>query len=89
MDKALRWQKAFIKLCIDDEKGYLQSQADPCMLYKRNETGKLQLIEAVYVDVVLISGKEKEIFKFKSKFKQTHKITDLGNLKRRLVILYK
>ena len=59
------------------------------MLYKRNETGKLQLIEAVYVDVVLISGKEKEIFKVKSKFKQTHKITDLGNLKRRLVILYK
>ena len=71
VDAALRWQKSFIKLCTDEEKGCIQSQTDPCMLYKRNETGELQLIVAVYVDDVLISGKEKEILNFKTKFKQT------------------
>ena len=43
----------------------------------------------MYVDDVLISGKEKEIYKFKTKFKQTHKITNLGKLKRHLGIWYK
>ena len=69
VDVVLRWQKAFIKLCADDEIGCVQSHADPCMLCKRDETRKLQLIVAVYVDYVLISGKEKEICKFKTKFK--------------------
>ena len=58
------------------------------MLYKRNEFEELQLIIAVYVDDVLISGKEKEIYKFKNKFKQTYKITDLRKLKRHLGIWY-
>ena len=88
MDAALRWQRAFIKLCTNDEIGCVQSQADPCMLYKSNETGKLKLIVAVYVDNVSISGKEKEICKFKTTFKQTYKITDLGKLKRHLCIWY-
>ena len=82
------WQKAFIKLCTDDEIGCVQSQVDPCMLYKRDETGKLQLIVAVYADNVLISGKEKEIHKFKTTLKPKYKITDLGKLKRRLGIWY-
>ena len=69
VDAALRWRKAFIKLCTDDEIGCAQSQADPCMLYKHEETGKLKLIVAVDVNDVLISGKEKEIYKFKTKFK--------------------
>ena len=58
------------------------------MLYKRDETGELQLIVAVYVDDVLISGKKKEIHKFKTKFKQKYKIIDLGKLKRHLGIWY-
>ena len=36
VDAALRWRKAFIKLCTDDEIGCIQSQVDPCMLYKRD-----------------------------------------------------
>ena len=59
------------------------------MLYKRNETEELQLIIAVYVDDVLISDKKEEIHKFKTKFEQTPKITDLGKLKRHLGIWYK
>ena len=54
------------------------------MLYKHHETGELQLIVAVYVDDVLISGKEEVIHKFKTKFKQKYKIIDLGKLKRHL-----
>ena len=89
VDAALRWNKAFIKLCTDNEIGCIQSQADPCILYKRNKTGELQLIVALYVDNVLISGNEKEIYMFKTKFKQTYKITDLGNLKKHIGIWYK
>ena len=59
------------------------------MLYKLNDTGELQLIIAVYVDNVLISGNDKEIHKFKKKFEQTCKIIDLGKLKRHLGIWYK
>ena len=88
-DVALRWQKEFIKLCTEKEIGCKQSQTDPCMLYKRNEPGELQLIIAVYVDDVLISGKEEEMPKFKNKFNQTYKITDLGKLKRHLGMWYK
>ena len=88
VDAALRWQKAFIKLCTVEEIGCIQSQTDPCMLCKCNETGELQLIIEVCVDDILISGKEEEIHKFKTKFKQTYKITDLGKLKWHLGIWY-
>ena len=52
VDAALRWQRSFIKLCTNEEIGCIQSQADPCMLYKRDDTGQLQLIVAVQVDDV-------------------------------------
>ena len=40
VDASLRWQKVFIKLCTDDKIGCVQNQANPCMLYKRDEIGK-------------------------------------------------
>ena len=88
MDTALRWQKAFIILCINDEIKCIQKKIDLCMLYKKDEEGKLSLIIAIYVDDVLISGREKDIREFKETFKKANKITDLGKLKRHLGIWY-
>ena len=59
------------------------------MLHQRDKTGKLQLIVAVYVDDVLISGKEEDILRFKITFKQTYKITVQEKLRRHLGIWYK
>ena len=78
VDAALRWQKAFIKLCTKNEIKCIQSKIDPCMLYKKDEEGKLRLIIAVYVDEVLISRREMDIREFKETFKKTYKIKDLG-----------
>ena len=58
------------------------------MLYKHDKTGVLKLIVAVYVDNVLVSGKEEEIHKFKMTFKKTYKFTDLGKLKKHLGMWY-
>ena len=87
-DAALRWQNVFITLCTNNKIGCIQSQADPCMLCKYYETGKFQLIVAGYVDNVLISDKEEEIYKFITTFYQTYRITDLGKLRRYLRIWY-
>ena len=86
VDAALRWQKSFKKLCTNEEMGCIQSQTDPCMLYKRNKNGELELLIAVYVDDVLISGREQEIQRFKTKLKEIYKIIELGRLKRHLGI---
>ena len=58
------------------------------MLYKKDEEGKLKLIIALYIDDVLISGREKDIKEFKETFKKTYKMTDIGRLKRHLGIWY-
>ena len=34
-DSALRWHKAFIKLCTNDKIKCIQSKIDPCILYKK------------------------------------------------------
>ena len=47
VDAALRRQKAFIKLCTNDESKCIQSKTDPCMLYKRNQKGKICLMIAL------------------------------------------
>ena len=78
VDAALRWQKAFIKLCTNNKIKFIQSKIDPCMLYKMDEEGKLRLIIAFNVDDILISGREIDIREFKETFKKTYKITDLG-----------
>ena len=86
MNPSLRWKKAFIKLCTKNKIKYIHSKIDPCILHKRDEEEKLSLIMVMYVDNVLISGKEKDIKELKERFKKTYKITNLGKLKRHLVI---
>ena len=90
VDAALRWQKCFVKTCIDPE-GEIQceqSQVDPCLLFKRNEEGQVVLLIVCYVDDVLLSGTIEEIKKFKEQFKRKYKITELGNMKKHLGMWY-
>ena len=58
------------------------------MLYKQDGTGKLKMIVAVYVDNVLFSSKEEEMQKFKTTYKDTYKIIELGKVKKHLEIWY-
>ena len=74
IDAALRWKKAFTKLCANEEIGCIQGQTGPCILYKRNKNGELELLIAVYVDDIVISGREQKIQRFKTKFKKTYKL---------------
>ena len=89
VDAALRCQKAFIKLGTNKEIKCIQSNTDPCMLYKRNQKGKICLVIAVYVDDVLMARKSKSIKTFKEQFRKTYKSIDLGKLKRHLGVWYK
>ena len=89
VDAALRRQKAFIKLCTNDESKCIQSKTDPCMLYKRNQKGKICLMIAVYVDDVLMVRESENIKIFKEQFRKRYKITDLGKLKKYLGVWYK
>ena len=88
VDAALRWMKAFVKLCVSEEIGCEQSAVDPCLLFKKDENGKLILLIAVYVDDVLIAGKKEDVDAFKNEFKKTYNITELGDLKRHLGIWF-
>lgn len=88
VDAALRWMKAFVKLCISEEIGCEQSAVDPCLLFKKDEKGNLILLIAVYVDDVLIAGRKEDVDEFKNEFKKTYKITELGDLKRHLGIWF-
>ena len=88
VDAALRWMKAFVKLCTSDKIDCKQSKVDPCLLYKKSQDGELILLIAVYVDDVLIAGKKDDIDEFRKEFQKTYKITDLGNLKRHLGIWF-
>ena len=71
VDVGLRWQKAFIKLCTNNEIKCIQRKTDPCMLYKKDEKGRLSLMIALYFDNVLISGREKDVKEFQAKLKKT------------------
>ena len=88
VDAALRWMKAFIEVCTNDQLKCKQSAVDPCLLFKHDDEGNLILLIAVYVDDVLIAGRKEDIKMFKEEFKKTYKITDLGNLKRHLGIWF-
>ena len=83
VDATLRWQKAFIKLCTNDEIKCIQSKTDPCKLYKKNHKGKICLMITVYVDDVLMVGEGENIKIFREQLK-IYKIIDLEKLKRHL-----
>ena len=88
VDAALRWQKAFIKLYINNEIKCIQSKTDQFMLCKKNHKGKICLMMPVYVDNVLMTGESANIKIFKEQFRKTYKIIDLGKLKKHLGVWY-
>lgn len=71
-----RWNEEFHLLMI--ELGFVNSHHDTC-LYVTNECGKS--IVFLFVDDLLIVGKEKGINKFKEKILNRFDMTDLGEVK--------
>lgn len=60
--------------------GFTQSQADPCLFYRRSETGNLIVI-AVYVDDLIIAADlDEDVTATKEMLKHRFKMTDLGQL---------
>ena len=90
VDAALRWQKCFVETCIDPD-GEIkceQSKADPCLLLKKDDRGKVVLLIVCYVDDVLLSGTKDTIKWFKEEFKRKYNITELGRMKKHLGMWY-
>ena len=79
----LKQASADFNSCLNDafmKLGFRRSKIDPCLYTKKNSAGKL-IIVCVYVDDLLIlSGDEKEIRKFKNDISLIFKITDLGDV---------
>jgi hypothetical protein len=66
----------------------LQSQADPCVFYTKNEKGDTDLIAITHVDDTLLIGTRQAVDKFKKGIKERFGYTDLGKLKKHLGVWY-
>ena len=81
-DSPLRWMLTLRNKLIQ-EMNMKQSQADPCVFYKRKEN-KLVLIATLYVDDTCITGSDDEIAWFKRELSRHFKIEDLGTIRKHL-----
>ena len=55
--------------------------ADPCVFYKKNDSGCTTLIALCFVDNMLLFGLKKEIEWYKAKVNRSFEYKDLGGLK--------
>ena len=55
VDASLRWQKCFVQTCVDPNGDIKceQSKVHPCLLKKRDNSGRAILLIVCYVDDVL------------------------------------
>jgi len=53
---------------------------EPCIYVKLNNEGHILCIFAIYVDVILIAGKDTEIEIIKNQIKRKFNIKDIGNV---------
>jgi hypothetical protein len=65
-----------------------QSQADPCVFFKKDEQGRIVLIAAVHVDNTVILGTHTKIDEYKLLIKKCFGYTDLGPLEKYLRVWY-
>ena len=66
-----------------------QSLTDPCVFFKKDDQGNLQLMALTHVDDTLIAGNEKESKDFKKGISERFKFRDEGRLKKHLGVTYK
>ena len=66
-----------------------QSQADPCVLYMKDDNGMPQVVAAITVDDCLLGGKPEDIACLMEKVEKYFKISIGNNLERHLGVDYK
>jgi len=59
VDSALRFFIIFIQCLQSQAIGMIQSQADPCVMYKKDDNGMPRVVAAITVDDCLLGGNEK------------------------------
>ena len=77
------WKK-FVNTAKQESFGFQVSPADPCMLFKENELGVCIII--MYVDDMLIIGKNEQIQDFASKIQKEFSVKIQHNLKTTTVV---
>ena len=66
----------------------IQSKADPCLFYKKDEDGNVVGVIVVYVDDCLIAGKQDFIAEMKLKLKEEFGVVEDGQLRKLLGVRY-
>ena len=55
VDAAMQWMKLFTKCITTDIRNVMyQSIVDPCMFYRNNTKGTIELIVIIYVDDMIV-----------------------------------
>jgi len=65
-----------------------QSLTDPCVFFKKDNEGNLELMALTHVDDTLIAENEEEIENFKKGISERFKFRDEGRLKKHLGVTY-
>ena len=80
------WMTTFRDTLIGPTIGLTQSEADPCIFFKKDLDGNTILLLALFVDDTLVTGKKEEVKKFYTQIQKHYKIDILGKLKKHLGI---
>jgi hypothetical protein len=87
VDAAIRFFKTYRKHLME-KMGMKQSLADPCVFYKKNESGRTVLIAICFVDDTLLFGLKSEIEWYKDSVSKRFEYKDLGALRKHLGVWY-
>ena len=87
VDAAIRFFRTYRRHLLEKMK-LEQSQADPCVFFKKNAKGMTVLIAITHVDDTLLIGTREAVDEFKKGIKERFGYTDLGRMKKHLGVWY-
>ena len=89
VDAALRFFIIFVQYLQSKDIGMTQSQADPCVMYMKDDNGMPRVVAAITVDDCLLGGKPEDIVCLIKKVEKYFKISIDNDLERHLGVDYK
>ena len=90
VDAALLYFIRFTEYAINPQGlDLIQSKADPCLFFKKNNDGKTVGVIVVYVDDCVLAGEKDFINEMKSKLKDEFGVVEDGQLRKLLGVRYK
>lgn len=87
VDAAIRFFRTYRKHLME-QMHMKQSLADPCVFYKKDDSGRTILIAICFVDDTLLFGLKEEIEWYKTGVKKRFEYKDLGVLRKHLGVWY-